>query len=389
MDELVSTTEQNVEVTAAEATEESTSNMEHKREGTKLWENLFFIISVVASIVMMYVQSRSASQEAEKPFAEVIAGVDVKYLLICLGLVLLMIVFDSFKYNVIIRTTTGKSNYPVSLKVSLMGKFYDNITPFSSGGQPFQIYYLHQKGYSGGRCSAIILFKYSVNIALRLIISAALMLFNARSLWVLQDPTQQTFYQVAGWIGFAINFVLAFGIVAFAIFPKITQRLVKWGMKATNKLKHKKVHGTTKRSQAVAEDFRKTFAQMIKKPINLLLMLLYCLIELALSTVLPYYVVLALCGDAVTPGWALMLDIATLNVFSQLGTSFVPTPGTSGAVENLFMLTLTHIATGVLFWTVFSWRFLSYYSFIVIGLFMSIEKFIRQHRQRKALQNLQ
>ena len=131
------------------------------------------------------------------------------------------------------------------------------------------------------------------------------------------------------------------------------------------------------------------FAQMIKKPINLLLMLLYCLIELALSTVLPYYVVLALCGDAVTPGWALMLDIATLNVFSQLGTSFVPTPGTSGAVENLFMLTLTHIATGVLFWTVFSWRFLSYYSFIVIGLFMSIEKFIRQHRQRKALQNLQ
>ena len=101
MDELVSTTEQNVEVTSAEATEESASNLEHKREGTKLWENLFFIISVVASIVMMYVQSRSASQEAEKPFVEVIAGVDVKYLLICLGLVLLMIVFDSFKYNVI------------------------------------------------------------------------------------------------------------------------------------------------------------------------------------------------------------------------------------------------------------------------------------------------
>ena len=75
MDELVSTTEQNVEVTSAEATEESTSNLEHKREGTKLWENLFFIISVVASIVMMYVQSRSASQEAEKPFAEVIETV--------------------------------------------------------------------------------------------------------------------------------------------------------------------------------------------------------------------------------------------------------------------------------------------------------------------------
>lgn len=389
MDEIVSTTEQNVEVTTTEAMEEATSGMGHKREGTKLWENLFFAISVVVSIILMYVQSRSASQEAEKSLAEVIAGVNFKYVAICLAILLLMILFDSFKYNVIIRTTTNKSNYPASLKVSLMGKFYDNLTPFSSGGQPFQIYYLHQKGYSGGRCSAIILFKYSINMALRLIVSALLMMFNAKSLWVLQDPTQQSFYQVAGWVGFAINFALSFGIVSFAIFPKITQRLVKWGMKATNKIKHRKVHGTTKRSQEVANDFRKTFAQMLKKPLNLLLMLVYCLIELALSMVLPYFVILALCGDAVTPSWVLMLNIATLNVFSQLGTSFIPTPGTSGAVENLFMLTLTNIASGVLFWTVFGWRFLSYYSFIIIGMFMSIEKFIRQHRQRKALQNLQ
>ncbi len=388
MDENVLTTEQNVEVTTTQAPEE-TSEMDHKREGTKLWENLFFVISVVVSILLMYLNSRNAAQGSEKSFAEVIAGVNVKYLVICLGILLLMIVFDSFKYNVILRTTTGKSNYPVSLKVSLMGKFYDNITPFSSGGQPFQIFYLHQKGFSGGQGSAIILFKYSINMAIRLVVSAVLMIFNVQSLWVLQDPAQQTFYQVAGWIGFALNFAISFGIVAFAIFPTITQRLVKWGMKTTSKLKHKKAHGTTKRSMAIAQDFRKTFSQMVKRPLRLLLMIAYCLIEFVLSAVLPYYVVLALCGDAVTPGWTLMLNIATLNVFSQLGTNFIPTPGTSGAVENLFMLTLTHIATGVLFWTVFSWRFLSYYSFIIIGMCMSIEKFIRQYRQRRAAKHLQ
>ena len=60
----------------------------------------------------------------------------------------------------------------------------------------------------------------------------------------------------------------------------------------------------------------------------------------------------------------------------------MPTPGNSGALETAFSLVLTSVAEGVLFWTVFGWRFLSYYSFILIGLCIFIADFIRKKAKR-------
>jgi hypothetical protein len=38
------------------------------------------------------------------------------------------------------------------LETTILGKYYDYITPFGSGGQPFQIYNLSKKGISDGNC---------------------------------------------------------------------------------------------------------------------------------------------------------------------------------------------------------------------------------------------
>ena len=48
-----------------------------------------------------------------------------------------------------IHKTTGKHRPYLSLKTAILGKYYDNITPLGSGGQPFQIYYLTKGGVPG------------------------------------------------------------------------------------------------------------------------------------------------------------------------------------------------------------------------------------------------
>ena len=55
---------------------------------------------------------------------------------------------------------TGKCHFRAGMKVAFIGKFYDNVTPFATGGQPMQIYYLNKKGLTGGTSSAVIMIKY-------------------------------------------------------------------------------------------------------------------------------------------------------------------------------------------------------------------------------------
>ena len=100
---------------------------------------------------------------------------------------------------------------------------------------------------------------------------------------------------------------------------------------------------------------------------------------------LPYFVVVALAGNAVTPSWDLMFAIMTLNVYVSMTVTAVPTPGNCGALESAFLLILTSVAESVLFWSVFSWRFLSYYTFIIIGVCIFVVDFIRKQRRQKQI----
>ena len=74
----------------------------------------------------------------------------------------------------------------------------------------------------------------------------------------------------------------------------------------------------------------------------------------------------------------------TLNVYVSMSVTVIPTPGNSGAMESAFLLILTSVAEGVLFWSVFTWRLLSYYSYIIIGLCVFVVDFVRKFKRNRA-----
>ena len=265
-----------------------------------------------------------------------------------------------------------------------MGKYYDNITPFASGGQPFQIHYLHKKGFSGGESTAVIFIKFCFNILIWLAICLCLMVFNRGALDVyVADDTQRRLFVVLGWIGFAINCSIPVVIIAFAVFPKLMETLTRWFLALGYKLKIVKSRDAVViKAKRIAKDFRAAFVIMIHKPLHAVGLALICVCEQFLSIMLPYLVVVAMAGATIEPNVQLMFAIMTMNVYVSMSVTAVPTPGNSGALETAFSLVLTSVAEGVLFWTVFGWRFLSYYSFILIGLCIFIADFIRKKAKR-------
>ena len=357
---------------------------EPPRKKSRWLGNVFFVVSIALSVYLMYSFASGYDLDNEKGFLEVFSHVNVLFLILSVATLLAMILLDSLKYYVIMRATRIKSNYGTALYIGLLGKYYDNITPFSSGGQPMQIYYLHKRGIGGGESSAIIFIKFAFNMAMWLTICFCLMLFN-RSVLIthVEDLAQRNLLTVAGWVGFAFNCALPLLIVSCVVFPKMTWAITRWVLNIGHKLHIvKDKEARLERGKNAVNSFVAAFVSMIKRPVHSIILGLLCIAEPFLSMVLPFFVVVAIGGPAVEPSWQLMIEIMTLNVYAQMSAMIVPTPGNSGAVESAFMLALTTLSTGALFWTVFSWRFLSYYSYIIIGTCIIIHQFIKSFRNK-------
>lgn len=364
----------------------SKPNHTKPESGRRIWSNVFFCVVILLSLYLMYDLSSQVADGKSKNFAEVMSHADVGYLLLSVATLFVVMLFDSLKYFVILKTIAPtKTSYKLALKTSLVGKYYDNITPFSSGGQPFQIYHLHKKGFTGGKSSAVIMIKYAFNVTFWLAICFCLMTLNKDVLVTyVKNPDHIAWLQICGWIGFGINLSLPFLVLCFAFLPKITSKIVAFFLKIGAKLKLvKNDEDALEHAKRLAYEFRNGFVIMAKKPLRAAILVLLCIAEPLLSMILPYFVTLALSGGTIVPGAEMMFAIMTLNVYSSMSVMFVPTPGNSLAVESLFLLALENVvAPTVLFWTVLCWRFLSYYVYIVIGLVFTMVGMVKKNAKK-------
>lgn len=317
---------------------------------------------------------------------EAIAGGDLAFALISLIVLLTILFCDWMKYSVIIKTTTGKFNLRTALKVQLLGKFYDKVTPFAAGGQPMQIYYLHKKGFSGGVSSAVVLIKYFAQMFCYTVISLLIMLCNTRVLNLL-DTTWHTLISVAAWIGLVANMLIPLMIVLFAIIPKFARALVSLIVTVGFKLRIvKDKEAAAGKAEKVVSDFRTAFAIMSKNPLNLFALIALCVVEICLSFSFPYFIMRSFSALPSDGGFAAFISVAALNVYATQSVTVIPSPGNAGAIDGVGTIAFLAIAsTAALSWVIFCWRFAVYYIYLIIGVGILSFEFIRKIvRQRKA-----
>lgn len=303
------------------------------------------------------------------------------FALICLAVLLGILAFDWLKYSVIMKATTGKFSPRTSLKVQLLGKFYDNVTPFAVGGQPMQIYYLHKKGYSGGVSSAVVLIKYFCNMTCMCLVSLLLMACNTHVLGAIETDWVRVLIHVAAWVGLAVNMFLPLMVLFFVIFPKFSQKLASFVIGAGAKLKIvKDKEKTMAKALKTVNDFRAAFKIMAKKPAEFVALILFCLIEECLRFALPFFVMKMFNGLGSEAGFSTMITVMALNVFVTQSVCIIPTPGNSGAIESIGTIAFTAVITnlGVLGWSVLVWRFFVFYIYIIIGIGITVFEFIRK-----------
>lgn len=382
--------------------------VEPPKRKSNLVSLIFLPIIIGAGLYLMVRLAQQIGEAGEvRSLTEILSNLNYKYLIIALAAMLTVMTLESVKYFIVTHAVTGKFRPLDSIKVGFVGKYYDDITPFSMGGQPMQIVYLHKKGHSAGISSAIILIKYFIQIICWVVICFLIMVLNRELLYsdiYVKEFATRGILIIGGWIGWIVTAMLPLSIIFFAIFPKITNRLlehcinaisnVSW--KAANRKERKTGKSQLRKkmklvrrkrrwianANASVEEFRSSFIVMSHKPLHFISLIISCACEQLLSWALPFFIFIAF-DKGQTPTLELMLAIMTLNVYTAMAVTVVPTPGNSGLMETVMLAAMNSVLKASAVWVIVAWRMSTYYIYIVVGIFIVAFEFFRNLRRNK------
>lgn len=338
-----------------------------KKKRRWIW-NIVLIAVIALGLWGLFGISGEITEGEGMTFGEAMSGISVPGAVLLVAVVLGVMIVDCLKFCFVNKAVIGKVRPGVAIKTSFLGKFYDNITPFATGGQPMQIYYMTTKGVNVSLSSAVVLIRYFGSIYAFTFIGAVSMIAGV-SVGVLDGVGSATLLQILGWVGLFVNLIIPVFIAFFVFFPKFAMKCTTWFINVGVKLRIvKNKDRVMSKALKTVDDFVTSFKLIAKKPLWLALFILCCLAENFLTFSVPFFVMNALSCDV----HGMFFTIFALNVFTTFGVSFIPTPGNSGVIEGMGVLAFSVAAGGALAWAVLFWRFAVYYIYILIGIAMTV-----------------
>ncbi len=353
------------------------------------------LILIGVSIAIMLTLGDYVAGDEQIGFAEMVRGINLPLFFAFLGFILLYILVESAKYSYMLKRYTGKFRLRTAVKVMFLGKYYDGVTPFASGGQPFQIYYLYKKrDIPRGAAAAIPLARMSVSLFVWCLFALVLMSVAPNYLESSAHIAVSMTVRIVAWISIVLNlsFPLLFAVLSF--FPKFTMKGMAFVIFLLKKMHIvKREYAVTKKYVHGVREYCTAMRELICKWYFLLPLLVLCLMETCINVCIPFFAVVSIANVPATAD--LLLQIACLNIISQFSAYLIPTPGNTGAVETTTSFVYASVlmarpgVSAVIGWVVLVWRFFTFYIYILSGIGINIFEIIRGAVRNRRARNLQ
>lgn len=321
------------------------------------------IIFVVSMLVLFFVL-----KDSMKEILDALMGMNYLYFLIAIVLFLLSIFI---RYAIIYLSANEKEHFSVmeSFKHGLITQFFNGITPFSTGGQPMEIYMLTNHNISLSKATSIVIQNFIYYQTALVLFGLVAVIYNA----IFHIFPNLKFLNNLVLLGFLINTLVAVGLFVITWSEKTTKKAASLIVNFLNKVKI--VKNKDQLFENISEKLMEfhTNAKILRKKKGLFALgVLANFISLACLYVIPLF---ALFG---------LHDFTSLNAFDTIISSayvlligaFVPIPGASGGIEYGFIKFFGNfLPTVTLNSTLIIWRFITYYFGMILGaLLLSSEK---------------
>ncbi len=313
---------------------------------------LFFITAIVLYIVL---------KDDWSAIVQAMSTIDIKYVLLAVISLFISIALKGV-VNYLIVNDKKKISVKEAVKHNLITQFFNGITPFSTGGQPMEIYMLTEHNISLSKAT-----NYTVQSFIFYQIALVICgLFAVTYNFIFKIFPEVNFLKYLVLLGFSINIGVVIVLLLIANSKKATEKMCNFTVKVSKKLKLK-----TKEEEITAKfkDLYDGFKELSKRRKLTFIGIGLNILSLIFLYVIPLFVLFS------------MHDYTSLNVADTLTASayiyvigaFVPIPGASGGIEYGFTQFFGNfIGAGTISAVLLIWRFITYYLGVILGALVFI-----------------
>jgi len=274
----------------------------------------------------------------------------------------LVLAFFAKKFN-------KKYRFRNALRTELEVSFFNGITPFATGGQPYEIYSLKKKNIKLADAT-------NISIQNFIVYQMALIIFGIISIYlnsVFHYFTKNSLLTKLIILGFIVNLGVMILLFVLTFTKKINKFIIKNLVSLLSKLKivKDKEEKYLKIENHLSE-FHSGAKILFENKIKFILMIKLQLISLACLYLIPMTLLYAT-KDYVSFN---SIESITASAYVMIIGSFVPIPGGTGGLEFGFLAFFGNFIIGSkLNAIMILWRFITYYfGFIIGAIFVSLNK---------------
>lgn len=325
-------------------------------------KNTIFLLLITTIIIIMVLKDDFTN------ITVTLASMDYTYILLAVFFFFLSICIKGY-VSYIIVDNKEKISLKEAIKHNFITQFFNGITPFSTGGQPMEIYMLTKHNIKLSAATSITIQNFIFYQIALVIYGMLAVLYNSIFHLYPNIPILRNLVL----IGFIINTVVAIILFLITFSEKSTKRLIHILIKVLSKIKllkdyHKKINYIDNK----IEEFHTSTRQLRKRKTLFIKGVILNLISLTCLYIIPLFIVYSL-NDFTSVNVA---DTLTSSAYILIMGAFIPIPGASGGIEYGFIkfygnFLTQHTVKAVLL----IWRFITYYLGMILGaIIFSLEK---------------
>jgi len=323
----------------------------------KINKKLNIFILILVTILVLYF----ALKDNFKEVINQIVTMNLWYLLLALLLLFTFYIFKSLSMYSFCKKINKNFKFSQSIQLILRTQFFNAVTPFATGGQPYQIFYLKQCGIDYASSTGIVLENFIV-YQIALVVLGLIALLTNQILNLYNSNIVLTRLIALGFIINTAVIVIMF-LVAFS--RKMNKKIIGFGITILTKLRLvKNKEQKLKEWDTNINNFYDSAKELLKDKKTFIGNILFNFIALCSIYMIPVFILYAMGEFKV-----ISIGIAVItSAYVMIMGSFVPIPGGSGGLEYGFIAFYGNFITGSkLSALMLVWRFVTYYFGMVLG----------------------
>ena len=324
---------------------------------TKLKSKLNFLILILLTFVVLYFSLKDDFNTT----IHTILQINIFWFIIAILFVFIFWSFRTIPLYTFVHKFQKQYTFKKAFRLTLSTQFFNAITPFATGGQPFQVYYLKKNGIKISDGTNIIIQNFIVYQIALIILGILAILLNANFHFFQNNELLRKLVI----IGFIMNSLVTIGLFTVAFLEKWNKFIITKGIILLTKLKIvKKPEEKTQEWKEYIHNFHTGAKTLIQDKKLFLTMIGSNVLALIFEYSIPFILLLGM-GDYTSYN---MLEAIVTSAYVMLLGSFVPMPGGTGGLEYGFITFYGNFITGTTLSAIMLlWRFITYYFGMFIG----------------------